>query len=142
MSGTRGADDPLRQTQREVDGQRETSSPRNYEALRQTQQEVDARPTPTPQQTPAARNPYEDVDERLAAYSKSLEPEVRAGRITASDQVYKVNRYDNELQSEQIKYNRLAKAHELVDAVKAQKAQEQQKEIAQDLVPERDGAER
>lgn len=131
MSGTRGAYEPLRQTQREVEGGREEGSPRNYEALRQTQQEVDARPSQTPQQqAPTPLNPYENVDERLEAHSKSLQPEVDAGRITTGDQNRAVNIYSNELRAKQIQYDKEKQAEALdrVAAIRAQNGPDRQPE--------------
>jgi hypothetical protein len=131
MSGTKGAYDPLRRTQREVDGQRDANSPRNYDALRQTQQEVDALPTPTPQQPPAARNPYENADERQADNSQRLDAKVEEGRISQSEKIYRERQFDNQLVAEQKLHDqRLAKARELADAAKAQNAQQQQREMA------------
>jgi hypothetical protein len=131
MSGA-GPYEPLRQTQREVDGQREPGAQRNYEALRQTQQEVDARPQPTArQQERVQSNPYENIDERRAALSEQLEAQVKSGRISQSEKVYRESRFEND-RSDQIKYDRLQEARERMDAAKAQQSREQRREMEND----------
>ena len=135
MSGTRGAYDPLRQTQREVDGQRDANSPRNYEALRQTQQEVDARPqpTPAPQQTQDARSPHETFEERTAANSQDLGARVERGGISQSEKIYRERQFDNQLVAEQKAYDKkLAEALDRAAAIRAQNGPEQQREMTRE----------
>ena len=98
-------------------------------------------PRQHPQQAPATRNPFENVEERLSAYSQSLDAQVSAGRISQSDKVYLEKQFGNKIEEEQHKYDqRLAKAHERMDAAKAQNAQEQQREMAsaRDMARDRD----
>ena len=123
MSGTRGAYDPLRQTQREVDGQREANAPRNYDALRQTQQEVDARPAPAPQQQPpAVHNPFENVDERKEAVSQELDAKFRLGLIKQSEKNRGEAMFERRLQEEQAAYTQKEKQAEALDRVAAIRA--------------------
>ena len=143
MSGSDRAYEPLRQTEREVDGQRVPGQHRNYEALRQTEQQVDARPqSPQQQQQQARGNPYEQVDERKAAYSQELDALVASGRINGSEKVWREGNFESEIKAEQIKFDKLTKARELSDAAKTQNAQQQQKENELGRAQERDGAER
>lgn len=135
MSGTRGAYEPLRQTQRELESGREAGSPRNYEALRQTQQEVDARSASSaPQQQPQdTRSPYESGEERQAAHSQNLEALVSSGRISQSERIYRERQFDNQLVAEQKAYDlRLAKARELAEAARAQNSPEHQREMGRE----------
>lgn len=139
MSGTRGAYDPLRQTQREVDGQREANAPRNYDALRQTQQEVDARPqpTPVPQQTQDARSPHETFEERTAANSQDLDARVEQRLISQSEKIYRERQFDNQLVAEQKAYDekkeKQAEALDRVAAIRANNGPDHQSEQQREM---------
>jgi hypothetical protein len=137
MSGTRGAYEPLRQTQRELESGREAGSPRNYDALRQTQQEVDARPAPVVRDQPeaAASNPYENVEERKAAYSEMLAGKVKDGRIDEGEKTRAESLFENKIKVEQNIYTKQQQAEALdrLAAVRAQNGPDRQHEQQKEL---------
>lgn len=135
MSGTRGAYEPLRQTQREVENGREAGSPRNYEALRQTQHEVDARPMPSPQQVQDTRNPFENREERIAANSQMLDEKVKAGRISQGEKIHAENVFDNKIEMEMKAYTEKQKAEALdrLAAIQARSGPDRQSEQQKEM---------
>ena len=105
---------------------------RNYDALRETENEVRERlaepaaesPERAVPDTPTAEAEIDDGEARLAAHEAMLQEKVDAGRISASEMVYQMRKFDNKLVVE-MKVAELREARLLAAEARKEQAAEQ-----------------